>query len=46
MSVLVVAARFCRRHQALLLVDPPLAWTSTQRALEGLRDWPFTAPMH
>ena len=41
MSVLVVAARFCRRHQALLLVDPPLEWTSTQRALDGLRDWPF-----
>lgn len=41
MSVLVVAARFCRRHHALLLVDPPLAWTTTQRALDGLRDWPF-----
>jgi len=41
MSVLLVAARFCRRHQALLLVDPPLAWSSTQRALEGLREWPF-----
>jgi hypothetical protein len=41
MSVLVVAARFCRRHHALLLVDPPLAWTTTQRALEGLREWPF-----
>lgn len=41
MSVLVVAARFCRRHHALLLVDPPLAWNSTQRAFEGLRDWPF-----
>jgi uncharacterized protein len=41
MSVLVVGARFCRRHQALLLVDPPLAWTSTQRALDSVRDWPF-----
>ena len=41
MSVLVVGARFCRRHHALLLVDPPLAWSSTQRALEAVREWPF-----
>lgn len=41
MSVLVVGARFCRRHHALLLVDPPLAWNSTQRALESVREWPF-----
>jgi uncharacterized protein len=41
MSVLVVGARFCRRHHALLLVDPPRAWTSTQRALDEIRDWPF-----
>ena len=41
MSVLVVAARFCRRHHALLLVDPPHSWNNTQHALEALRDWPF-----
>lgn len=41
MSVLVVGARFCRRHHALLLVDPPLAWNSTRRALDEVRDWPF-----
>ena len=41
MSVLVVGARFCRRHHALLLVDPPQAWNSTQRALECVREWPF-----
>jgi uncharacterized protein len=41
MSVLVVGARFCRRHHALLLVDPPLAWDSTQAALEAVREWPF-----
>ena len=35
MSVLVVGARFCRRHHALLLVDPPLAWDTTQDALDG-----------
>ena len=41
MSVLVVGARFCRSHHALLLVDPPLAWDSTRRALDSVRDWPF-----
>ncbi|HMA12415.1 MAG TPA: hypothetical protein VKO83_11040, partial [Steroidobacteraceae bacterium] len=41
MSVLVVGGRFCRRHHALLLVDPPLAWNTTQRALAAVRDWPF-----
>ncbi|HMA10714.1 MAG TPA: hypothetical protein VKO83_02425, partial [Steroidobacteraceae bacterium] len=41
MSVLVVGGRFCRRHHALLLVDPPLAWNTTQSALEAVRDWPF-----
>jgi hypothetical protein len=41
MSVLVVGARFCRRHQGLLLVDPPLGWDSTQQALAAARTWPF-----
>lgn len=41
MSALVVGARFCRRHQALLVVDPPHSWTTVQRARDGLDDWPF-----
>jgi hypothetical protein len=41
MSVLVVGTRFCRRHHALLLVDPPHRWKTVQQALEALRDWPF-----
>jgi uncharacterized protein len=41
MSVLVCGARFCRRHHALLFVDPPLAWDSTQQALASVRSWPF-----
>jgi uncharacterized protein len=41
MSALVVAARFCRRHHALLLVDPPRAWRSAEQALEGMRSWPL-----
>ncbi len=41
MSVLVCGARFCRRQQALLLVDPPRRWTTVQAAFDGLADWPF-----
>lgn len=40
-SALVVGARFCRRHHALLLVDPPLAWRGAQQAFDGLDDWAF-----
>jgi uncharacterized protein len=41
MSTLLVAARLCREHCALLVVDPPAAWTSAAQALEALRAWPF-----
>lgn len=41
MSALVVGARFCRRHHALLLVDPPRGWHTTREVLDGLEDWPF-----
>src|SRR6202043_217564 len=41
MSTLMIAARFCRERHAMLLVDPPAAWTSVPAALEGLRSWPF-----
>jgi uncharacterized protein len=41
LSALLVAARLCREHHALLVVDPPLSWTSAPATLEGLRTWPF-----
>lgn len=41
LATLMVAARFCRDHQALLVVDPPSAWTSARAALDGMRAWPF-----
>lgn len=41
MSVLLVAARFCREHNAMLIVDPPAGWTSAERALHSLREWQF-----
>jgi uncharacterized protein len=41
LSSLLVAAKFCRERQALLLVDPPSAWLSARTALDSLRIWPF-----
>jgi phage tail sheath protein FI len=41
LSTLLVAARLCRERHALLLVDPPAAWTSPRAAVEALRTWPF-----
>ena len=41
LSALLVAARLCRERHALLIVDPPAAWTSARVALEALRSWPF-----
>jgi phage tail sheath protein FI len=41
LGTLMIAARFCRDMHAMLVVDPPSAWTSATTALAGLRDWPF-----
>ena len=41
LSTLLVAAKFCRERQALLIVDPPSAWLSARTALDSLRIWPF-----
>ena len=41
LSSLLVAARVCRNHHALLVVDPPTSWSSPRAALDALRLWPF-----
>lgn len=41
MSVLLVAARYCRERNALLVVDPPAGWTTAELALGGMRVWQF-----
>jgi uncharacterized protein len=41
LSTLLVAARLCREHHALLIVDPPAAWSSPRALLDALRLWPF-----
>ena len=40
-GVLLVATQFCRDHRALLVVDPPAAWQTTDDALQGLRELAF-----
>ncbi len=41
LGTLLVAARLCRERHALLIVDPPTGWSSAQKAIEGMRTWPF-----
>src|SRR3984885_2496678 len=41
LSTLMIAARFGRERHAMLVVDPPAAWTSARTALEALKSWPF-----
>ena len=41
LSTLLVAAKFCRERQALLVVDPPSTWLSARAALDAWRSWPF-----
>ncbi len=41
MTTWMIAARLCRQHRAMLIVDPPASWDSVEAALWALRDWPL-----
>jgi phage tail sheath protein FI len=41
LATLLVAGRLCRERHAMLIVDPPMDWTTPQAALAALRTWPF-----
>jgi phage tail sheath protein FI len=41
LPALLVALRICRQRQAMLLLDPPAAWSDAAAAIEGLRNWPL-----
>ncbi len=41
LPALLVALRLCRERQAMLLLDPPLAWDGAETAIDGLRNWPL-----
>ena len=38
-SALLVAARYCKERRALLIVDPPLPWSTAEDAIAGMRGW-------
>lgn len=38
-SALLVAARLCRERSAMLLVDPPMAWSSAAHAIAAMKGW-------
>ena len=40
-SALLVAAKFCREHHAILIVDPPSGWDAPAAAIQGLKDLNF-----
>jgi phage tail sheath protein FI len=40
-GTLLVAARLCREMRAMLIVDPPAVWTTSQTAIDGLRTLQF-----
>lgn len=40
----MAADLFCRRRGAMLVVDPPLGWSSAEEALRGVDDQGFTSP--
>ncbi len=42
-STLIVAARYCKRRQALLIVDPPKEWHTADEALRSVREWGFAS---
>lgn len=41
LPALLVALRLCRQQQAMLLLDPPAAWSDAPGAIEALRSWPM-----
>jgi len=41
LPALLVALRLCRERQAMLILDPPAAWTNAASAIEALRGWPL-----
>ncbi len=42
-ATLIVAARYCRQRNAMLLVDPPLGWQTADEALAGIAAWGFAS---
>jgi hypothetical protein len=41
---LLAAELFCRKHGAMLIVDPPACWTTPEIAVHGVRDLGLASP--
>lgn len=40
-SALLIAEKYCRKRHAMLIVDPPRAWTSFEEVVRGLESFEF-----
>ena len=40
-STVLVAAKFCRQHRAMLIIDPPATWDSAAAAVRGVKHLNF-----
>ncbi len=43
-AAIVAAELYCRKRGAMLIMDPPRAWKSVQRAIEGMRAFDYSSP--
>jgi hypothetical protein len=43
-AAILAAELYCRKRGAMLVMDPPRAWKSVRRAIEGIRDFDYASP--
>ncbi|MGH8194791.1 MAG: hypothetical protein ACREQ8_10375 [Woeseiaceae bacterium] len=43
-AAILAAERYCRRRRAMLIMDPPVDWNSTARAVSGIRADGYASP--
>lgn len=43
-AAIVAAELYCRKRGAMLIMDPPRAWKSVRKAIEGIRDFDYSSP--
>ena len=43
-AAVLAAELYCRKRGAMLVMDPPRAWKSVQKAIEGVRAFDFSSP--
>jgi phage tail sheath protein FI len=43
-AAILAAELYCRKRGAILVMDPPRAWRSVRKAIEGIRDSDYASP--